>query len=242
MSGAKIVTFELPATGGEISKVRFELVDVPKLDDATWFVRLAGEAITIHARKGEIGRASWVRGRLIERSGTPTDQQWKMVGTALARVLRRAKDVPLWRRVPRVVIGPIIVGALAIGATVVIFNVRTNEPAQDTIAPFDALTWSDVERGGETTAALIAKDPARERGRKLCVTGAVDTIAAETVDARNVHVGTLRTAEGDTVPFVALGSTRSVVRRYTGRFCGVAHGKRIVGLFDLPENRSLGDK
>jgi hypothetical protein len=232
------VSFELPANGGEISKVRFELVAVPKLDDATWFVRLAGERVTIHARKGEVGHASWVRGRLIERAGAPSDQQWKMIGTALARVIRRAKpsDVPLWRRVPRVVIGPIIMIFVAIVATVLIFNVRSNEPARDTIAPFDKLRWADVAHGGETTPPLILKDATRERGRKLCVTGTVDKIEAATVDARNVHVGTLRTTEGDALPFIALRSTRSIVARSAGRFCGVVHDKQIVGLFELPEN------
>ena len=236
--------------GGEISKVSFAGADVPKLDDAfTWFVRLAGEVVTIHGlhegRVREIGRASWVRGRLIEKVGTrqdfPTDHQWKLVGTALARVVRRAKPtaVPVLRRVPRHVIGAVVMGLCAIGATALIFIVRTDDPAPETIAPFDTLLWTDVQHGGETTPALVAKDPARERGRKLCVSGAVDAIKAATVEARKVHVGTLFTAAGDSVPFIALGSARSIARRAPARFCGIAHGKQIVGLFDLPENRAL---
>jgi hypothetical protein len=167
------LTFELGITLGEIAKVRFEDAPVPKLDDPhTWFIRLGGEAVTIHARREgrvrEIGQASWVRDRLIERTGVPSDQQWKTIGTALGRVIRRAKpsDAPLWRRVPRTVIGPIVMGVLAIAATAVIFTVRTKEPARATIAPYDKMTWRDVEHGGETTPALVVKDPARERHRR----------------------------------------------------------------------------
>ncbi|MDQ3340958.1 MAG: hypothetical protein M4D80_37855 [Myxococcota bacterium] len=243
------VTFELGISLGEISKVRFEDTGVPKLDDPfTWFIRRAGEAVTIHAHyEGsvrEIGRASWVRGRLIERVGVkrafPNDHQWKMVGTALGRVCRREKPegAAPWRRLPRMVIGPIVVGVLAIVATAIIFVVRTDPPGRATIVPYYNLLWSDVERGGETTAALMTKDPQRERGRKLCVTGTVVEIEGATVDARRVHTGRLRTPEGDVVPFIAVGSTRSIVARYAGRFCGFAHGKQIIGLFDLPENRS----
>ena len=249
------IAFELGISLGEISKVQVERIDAPKLEDAlTWFVRYDDGVVTIHAlvagRMREIARASWVRELLIERTsskpGVPSDREWKLVATALSRVMRRAySTAPKWRHVfdriepasRKILLGSIIMGAITIGVVALIFVVRTDEPARETIAPFDALTWSDVQHGGETTPPLILKDPARERGRKLCVAATVDAIEATTVDARKVHTGTLRTAGGDALPFIALGSTRSITARAASRFCGVAHGKQIVGLFDLPENR-----
>jgi hypothetical protein len=162
-----------------------------------------------------------------------------MIATALERVMRRGKPEPAWRRAfaesRRVLVGAIIMGVLAIGVTFMIFRWRSNEPATN-IAHFDNLTWREVERGGETTVPLILKDPVRERGRKLCVRGGLTAIKQTTVNGRDVHVGTLSTADG-AIRFIALRSTRTVVERRAVQFCGVAHGEQIVGLFDLAENR-----
>lgn len=255
-----VVSFELGISLGEISKVQFAHADVPKLDDAfTWFVRAgADDVVTVHAlyngRVTEIGRAKWspLVGRLVDRTSTkpqfPNQHQWKMVTTALGRVRRRAiESMPRWRRAlgaidpteRPILIGAIIVGFLAIGFAAILFVVRTPDTVRTGVAPYDKLVWSDVERGGETTLPLIQKDPERERGRKLCVTGTVDTIEKTTIDNRPVHAGTLRTTDGESVQFIAVGSTRSVIARFAGRLCGVASGKSIVGLFDLPENRRL---
>ena len=257
------VSFELGISLGEISKVQFAHGDVPALDDAsTWFVRAgADDVVTIHARVDgrvrEIARAKWsALGRLVDRSSTkqqvPNDHQWKVVATAIGRIKRRAiAGVPAWRRAlgsigarvkidptaRPILIGAIIMGLAMIGVVAAIFVIRTDDPVTTRIAAFEKLVWSDVDGGGETTLPLIKKDPERERGRKLCVVGTVDAIERTTIDGRSLHAGTLRTADGDTAPFVALGSTRSVVARYAGRFCGVANGKTVIGLFDLPENR-----
>jgi hypothetical protein len=236
---------------GEISNVEMSRVPVPKLDDA-WFVQCNGETVTVHARVGkrveEIGRAAWLRGRLIERTGSPTDAQWKLVGTALGRVLRRAavnlEKGPRWRRFvasidPRtrpVLIGAIVMGCLALGTAAMLYRMRTKAPHRTLIAQYDKLVYRDVAKGGETTVPLILKDPERERGRKLCVAGTVIAIERARVDARDVHTGTLR-ADGLTIGFIALRSTRDLVASSPAGLCGYAHGKQIVGLFDLPENR-----
>jgi hypothetical protein len=242
------VSFLLGVSLGEITNVEMSLAPVPKLDDA-WFVRCSGETVTVHARKGEIGRAAWVRGRLIERTGSPSDAQWKVVGTALGRVLRRAsanlEKGPRWRRVlasidPRtrsILIGAVVMGCLAIGAAGLLYRMRTRPPHHVSIARYDKLAWHDVMKGGETTVPLILKDPERERGRKLCIAGTVDVIERTRVDARDVHTGTLRTTEGPQISFVALGNTGDIVVAAAVAMCGYAHGKQIVGLFDLPENR-----
>ena len=230
-----IASFELGISLGEISNVRFERTTVPKLDDA-WFVQLDGEVVTVHARGGEIGRAAWVQSRLIERTGKPTDDQWKRVGTALARVLKRA--APEKRRIPRFLIGPIILGLLAVVATAVIFVVRTDEPREISLAMYGDLLWSDVRDGSDVMVPRVLRNAERERGRKLCVDGVVDKLELARLDGRDVHQGRLSFGDAS-IPFVALGSARSIVTRYAARFCGIADGKQVVGLFDLPDNRSM---
>lgn len=250
------VVFELRVSLGEISKVRFEDAPPSLEDSAAWFVRCADDAVTVHALAGdrirEIASARFIGGRLVDRESirpsVPSPEGWKILTTAVARARRRADErAPRWRRAlakidpssRRVLLGAVIMGVLAIGLmATLLFVVRRTEPAAQSLAPFDALTWRDVARGGETTIPLILKDPERERGRKLCVTGKVVHIERARVNGRDAHVGGLRPADGgDSINFIALGSTRSIVADSMGDLCGVAHGKRIVGLFDLPENR-----
>ena len=315
------VTFELGISLGEISKVEFSTGEVPPLDDAfTWFVRAAEDGVvTIHARYDnkvrEIARARWSYGRLVERSairpGFPSDQQWKLVTTALGRVMRRAVEgAPLWRRVLAtidptsrpILLGAIIMGLAMIGVVVMIFVVRTKEPVATSTAPtptpapapppapavapppntlaklaasvaksssfsdvldiarpllgdgldnqgawlvahYTKLVWSDVANRDDTSVPLVLKDSERERGKRLCVTGKLSEIERADVEGHPVHVGALRTTDGDDVRFIALGSTGMLVKRSDGQLCGVATGKHdeaavIVGLFDLPENRT----
>ena len=318
------VAFELGISLGEISKVRFEHAAAPaNLDDAfTWFVRANDDVVTIHAlydnKVREIARARWSYGRLVERTsvrpGFPSDHQWKLVTTAIARLTRRAVEgAPLWRRAlaqidPKsrpILLGAVITGVVAIGIVVMIFVVRTKEPPSPALAPTPApapdapaptpapaqaspsaelgstatsvakassfgavldiakpllgdgldnqgawlvarypkLVWSDVADRDETSVPLVLKDSARERGKQLCVTGTVSEIERKDVDGRPVHVGALRTTDGDDVRFIALGSTGVLVKRSSAALCGVATGTHdkaavIVGLFDLPENRA----
>jgi hypothetical protein len=240
------VSFLLGVSLGEISNVEMARVPVPKLDDA-WFIQCSGETVTVHARTGkrveEIGRAAWLRGRLIERTGSPSDAQWKLVGTALGRVLRRAaaQPTPWWKRAidPRarpILLGAVITGCLALGVAMLLYRVRTKAPHRASIAHYDKLAYRDVAKGGETTVPLILKDPERERGRKLCVAGTVTAIERARVDARDVHAGTI-SADGLSIGFIALRSTAGIVASSRASLCGYAHGKQVVGLFEIPENR-----
>ena len=75
----------------------------------------------------------------------------------------------------------------------------------------------------------------------MCVTGRLLDIARSDLDQRPVYAGALVTADGDTLRFVAVGSTGTLVKRDTGTFCGVVTGRvddaaMAVGMFDLPEN------
>lgn len=103
-------------------------------------------------------------------------------------------------------------------------------------------TWADFHvADAETSLPLALKDGARERGKRLCVTGRLLDIARSDLDQRPVYAGALVTADGDTLRFVAVGSTGTLVKRDTGTFCGVVTGRvddaaMAVGMFDLPEN------
>lgn len=103
-------------------------------------------------------------------------------------------------------------------------------------------TWADVHGDEpETSLPLVLKDGARERGKRLCATGRVLDIERRDLDQRPVYAGALVTTDGDTLRFIAVGSTGTLVKRSTGTFCGVATGRvddaaMAVGMFDLPEN------
>ncbi|MBL8623243.1 MAG: hypothetical protein JNK64_18165 [Myxococcales bacterium] len=103
-------------------------------------------------------------------------------------------------------------------------------------------TWADFHvADAETSLPLALKDGARERGKRLCVTGRLLDIARSDLDQRPVYAGALVTADGDTLRFIAVGSTGTLVKRDTGTFCGVVTGRvddaaMAVGMFDLPEN------
>lgn len=102
--------------------------------------------------------------------------------------------------------------------------------------------WADFHVAEpETSLPLALKDGAAERGKRLCVTGRLLDIARTDLDRRPVYAGALVTADGDTLRFVAVGSTGTLVKRDTGTFCGVVTGRvddaaMAVGMFDLPEN------
>lgn len=102
--------------------------------------------------------------------------------------------------------------------------------------------WADLHvADAETTLPLILKDGERERGLRLCATGRLLDIVRTELDQRPVYTGALVTADGDTVRFIAVGSTGTLVKRSTGTLCGVAAGRvgdaaLVVGMFDLPEN------
>lgn len=104
------------------------------------------------------------------------------------------------------------------------------------------LRWADVDVAPETTLGHVLKDPAAERGKRLCVDGELARIERRDLARRKIFVGELATPAGDRVAFVAVGSTGELVKRSRGRLCGAAIGRAgdavsIVGMFDLPENR-----
>ncbi len=115
-------------------------------------------------------------------------------------------------------------------------------PGAQLLASYKKLRWADVDVAAETTLGRVEKDPALERGKRLCATGEIQRIARRDLDGRKVYVGQLRTADGDEVAFVAVGTTGDLVKRNTATLCGAVLGMSgpavsILGMFKLDENQ-----
>lgn len=105
------------------------------------------------------------------------------------------------------------------------------------------LTWRELQATAETTVPGALKDAERERGKRVCVRGNLLDIERKDLAGRPTHHGALSTTDGDTVRFVAVGSTGTLVKRDAAVFCGIVTGRQdaaliAVGMFDLPENAS----
>lgn len=99
------------------------------------------------------------------------------------------------------------------------------------------LRWADVGGASETTLDEGA------RGKRLCATGRVLSIARRDLEQREIHVGLLATDDHEALAFVAVGITAGIAKRSKATFCGVVTGHTdeavsLVGMFDLPENRA----
>ncbi|MBL9013137.1 MAG: hypothetical protein JNL83_03120 [Myxococcales bacterium] len=110
------------------------------------------------------------------------------------------------------------------------------------LARYGKLRWSDVE-ADETTVAKVQKDAEPERGKRLCAEGEIERITRRDIERRKAFVGRLALADGDALAFVAVGTTGELVKRMRARFCGVVTGVHgsdvaVLGMFDLPENRT----
>lgn len=116
-----------------------------------------------------------------------------------------------------------------------------------------SMTWSDVGvEKDETSYALVMKDAEEERGKRLCVPGNIIEIEVMKSDIGKVHDGLLSSDARNLFKFIAVGSTGKLVERSRTRFCGVVTGRfdysnsgggtghavKMVGMFDLPENKS----
>ena len=115
----------------------------------------------------------------------------------------------------------------------------------------DKRVWADINALPETSAARVLKDSDEERGKRLCAGGTIVEIAKTKTDVAKLWDGGLSTVDGKIIRFIAVGSTGDLVERSNARFCGVmtgrdsyansgggtTHAVRVVGMFDLPENR-----
>jgi len=118
---------------------------------------------------------------------------------------------------------------------------RTNGRWPTTRAPTSYSMTSSSRRTRPRSRSPSRTVRAR-RGKRTCATGVIGDIERKDLDQRDIYAGTLATAEGDTVAFLAVGSTGTLVRRSAATLCGVVLGTTerrvmLVGMFDLPENK-----
>jgi len=115
----------------------------------------------------------------------------------------------------------------------------------------DKKAWADINALPETSVAKVLKDSDEERGKRLCASGTIIEIAKTKTDVAKLWDGGMATNDGKIIRFIAAGSTGELVERSNARFCGVmtgrdsysnsgggtTHAVRVVGMFDLPDNR-----
>jgi hypothetical protein len=139
-------------------------------------------------------------------------------------------------------------------------DVSTDEPADQNAFSFaiwaDAnLTWKDLGAlPFMKSTATFKKDPDLERAKYFCFRSSIIQIAR--VPGKYPIYSGLMGGRGrdDVVDFLAVHSTGELVEKSQARFCGIVTGKhsyrnsgggsthaiQLVGMFDLPENRTFG--
>jgi hypothetical protein len=115
------------------------------------------------------------------------------------------------------------------------------------------MKWPDVYvTKDETTFALVMKDSEEERGKRICVSGSIVQIEVEKTRYGKFFDGLLSSTGGNLYKFFGVGSSGDLVEKNSARFCGIATGKyeysnsgggtghavKLLGMFDLPENRA----
>lgn len=112
-------------------------------------------------------------------------------------------------------------------------------------------SWGGINALPDTSIAKVLKDSDTERGKKICTGGSIIQISSDKVEDKKIYRGTFMTSDVKYMAYVAVASTGELVERSPAKFCGVVigthsysnagggttHAIRIVGMFDLPENR-----
>lgn len=110
----------------------------------------------------------------------------------------------------------------------------------------NGLEWSDLMALPATTPREALKDTETQRGKRICAYGRVNNVSVErAAGPPPVTTGMLST-QSDHFLFAASGSTDSIFRGVSARFCGILletnyeDGTYLVvtGMFDLPANRA----
>lgn len=113
------------------------------------------------------------------------------------------------------------------------------------------LKWSDMASLPKTHFGLVMKDSQPERGKRMCVRGSIMEIAVNRSAGVPIYEGEVMSPAANIYAFEAVGSTGNLVQHSPARFCGivtgrydygnsaggVTHAVRMVGMFDLPQNK-----
>ncbi len=113
------------------------------------------------------------------------------------------------------------------------------------------MKWSELQTLEPAKYAMVMKDSASERGKRICAAGRIIEIAVDRTTGTPLFFGGMYDDTGNLYRFIAVGSTGELVQNSRAKFCGVvagqlhyqnsvggvAHSVQLVGMFDLPENR-----
>lgn len=117
----------------------------------------------------------------------------------------------------------------------------------------DNMRWPELQEIQTSKYGLVMKDPDSQRGQKLCTVGRVIEIELDrSVPGKKFFLGGMYDDGGHIYRFIALQSTGEIMAHSRARFCGVvtgqqhyansaggvAHAVHLVGMFDLPENKT----
>lgn len=116
--------------------------------------------------------------------------------------------------------------------------------------------WNELMWMPDSKRVEAMKDPISFRGKRICLSGSVVEIYADHSVDPVAFNGTIMTASFDTVRFIAVRSTRGIHENSPAKLCGIitgtqtypttgggfSHALFVVGVFDLPENRSGGNR
>ncbi len=119
----------------------------------------------------------------------------------------------------------------------------------------DKMKWSELQNEPLGKYGLVMKDPDSQRGKRLCASGQIIEIVADSSLPSKVYIGGMVDGEFHIYRFVAVGSTGDIVAGSFARFCGIitgkndysnsaggaAHAVHLVGMFDLPENKKASN-
>lgn len=114
------------------------------------------------------------------------------------------------------------------------------------------LKWDELQKLPQTKVSLVMKDADQERGKRICTSGPLIEISAEEFNGDKFFIGGMIGESSKIYRFIAIGSSGELVDRSRARFCGVvigrfdypnsaggtAHAVQLVGMFDLPENKT----
>jgi hypothetical protein len=133
-------------------------------------------------------------------------------------------------------------------------NGTTQDPAAEVFAVWSGLhmTWTALQKIPETQRALVMKDPTAEAGKRLCWSGSVIEISTDRSSGQPIYAGGMINDNGDVVRFFTVGSSGDIVEHTWARLCGIVtgvlsyensgggttHSVQVVGMFDLPKNKT----
>lgn len=117
----------------------------------------------------------------------------------------------------------------------------------------ERLKWSELQEIPGGKYAMVMKDSDSQRGSRICTGGTIIEIAVDnTIPGSKIFLGGMYDDAGHIYRFIAVRSTGEIVANSRAKFCGivtgqqhyqnsaggVAHAVHLVGMFDLPENKT----